>query len=372
MLKNENLPKDYKILNEKTLDNFVLESIADLVRVVDTSGSIVYANKAMKDALGENIVGMRCYESHCQTEKCEFCITERSIETGRVYQKEEFINGNYYSIKSSPVKNQYNEIFAAVEVFRNVTRERKLELELINKNKKMNQDLRFARKIQEKMLPLKEPLKGVSIDYIYKSTDMLSGDMFDIYEIDDDHIGIYISDIAGNGVSASLMTMFVRQTMKSMGRKLINPAKTLVELNNKFQDLNLEAENYFTIFYGVYNTKTEIFKYSNGGHNCIPIKYNKENIDLLEAKGFPINSFIDDISYEVKEVNFNKGDNLIFYTDGITESKNSVGIEFGIEGVLEVVETRPFNILKEIDNEVMNHSWAQQDDDIALLLLSIK
>lgn len=372
MLKNENLPQDIKMLDENALDNFILESIADWIRVVDIHGIIVYANKAMKDALGEGIIGMHCYESHCQSDKCEFCITERSIETGRVYQKEEFINGNHYSIKSSPVRNEENDIFAAVEVFRNVTRERKLELELINKNKKMSKDLRFARKMQERMLPNKEPLMGVDVDYIYKSTEMLSGDMFDVYKIDDENIGIYISDIAGNGVSASLMTMFVRQTVKSIGRDLLGPEKTLIELNKKFQGLNLEAESYFTIFYGVFNIKTNTLRYANGGHNCIPIKYNQKDLELLEAKGLPINSFLENITYEVKEVKFEKGDNIIFYTDGVTESKNSVGIEFGLEGVLEVVKSRPYNILKEIDNEVMNHTWAQQDDDIALLLLSLK
>lgn len=372
MLKEESFIQKYDLINTSTLNSYVLEGIADWVRVVDQKGIIIYANKAMKKALGEDIVGMRCNEAHCQMERCEFCITERSIDTGRVYQKEEYINGNYYSIKSSPVRNEKKEIFAAVEVFRNVTRERKLELELINKNKKMSKDLRFSRKIQEKMLPDRGSKEGVLLDYIYKSSEMLSGDMFDIFSIDDDNVGVYISDVAGNGVSASLMTMFVRQTMRVMGNELLSPSMTLRELNRRFQDLNLEAENYFTIFYGIYNKKNKTFLYSNGGHNCAPIRYNDDEIETLELSGFPINSFILDVSYEERQVKLKTGDKILLFTDGVTESRNSVGIEFGLDGVLDIVEDRPDNILKVLDNEIMNHSWAQQDDDLAIVLLTIK
>ena len=76
------------------LNYHVLEGMADWVRVVDVDGTIIYANKTMKEALGENIVGMKCYKANGKTNPCGFCITERSISTGEIVQKEEIINGD--------------------------------------------------------------------------------------------------------------------------------------------------------------------------------------------------------------------------------------------------------------------------------------
>ena len=76
----------------------------------------------------------------------------------------------------------------------------------------MSKDLGFAKHIQEKILPPKGVIDNLHIDYIYKPSEMLSGDIFDVFHIDEDHIGIYISDVSGHGVAAAMMTMFIRQT----------------------------------------------------------------------------------------------------------------------------------------------------------------
>lgn len=372
MLKRENLSKkNIEIVDYSLLNYHVLEGMADWVRVINKEGIVIYANKAMKDALGENIVGQKCYETICNTEECKFCITTRSMESGDTVQKEEIINENYYSVKSSPVRNTKGEIFAAVEVFRNVTRERKLEQDIIGKNRKMNKDLQFAKRIQEKILPRKGEVEGLSLDYIYKPSEMLSGDMFDMYNVDENHIGIYISDVAGNGVAASMMTMFIRQTMRIMKDNIINPSKALRELHKRFLSLNLEADNYFTIFYGVYDKVNRIFRYANAGHNCIPIRYNCCEMGLLETKGFPISFVLDDINYEEKEIQLDMGDKILFYTDGITEARDYSGREFGLDSVIDIVKKHPEDILNVIEDKIINYSWGEQADDFAIVLLEV-
>lgn len=358
--------KDYDILNYH-----VLEGMADWVRVVDVSGTIVYANKAMKEDLGEDIIGKKCYHSNNKVDGLNFCITKKSISTGEIVQKEEKIGRKYYSIKSSPVKNSDGKIIAAVEVFRNITRERKLELELIGKNKKMNKDLRFAKRIQEKILPKKGLKGGLKLDYIYKPSEMLSGDMFDMFSIDKDNIGIYISDVAGHGVAASMMTMFIRQTMRVMKEEYKSPSKAISELHNRFLTLNLESDNYFTIVYGIYNRNEGSFKYVNAGHNCMPIKYNSNHMNLLENKGYPITSLFDKIVYEEKEIQLDLGDKILFYTDGITEARNSRGRQFGLDGVLDILRKDPDDILNVIEDNIINYSWGEQEDDFAIVLLEV-
>lgn len=372
MLNKKHTDKIEKMTDEYGMLNYhVLESIADWVRVVDKQCRIIYANRAMKQDLGEDIVGQLCYIVSGKEEECSFCITERSIVRGETVQKEEIINGRYFSVKSSPVENAEGNTFAAVEVFRDVTRERKLELELIEKNKKMSKDLGFAKRIQERILPNKGRLGNLMIDYIYKPSEMLSGDMFDMFCIDDDNIGIYISDVVGHGVAASMMTMFIRESMRSIKDDILSPASALSELHRRFTMLGLETDKYFTIFYGVFNKSTYKFKYANAGHNSIPIRYNDEGLEILEIKGYPIALLFDQIIYEEKEVQLKKEDKILLYTDGITESKDRTGKEFGIESVIDIIVNHRKNILTEIEDKIITYSWGEQEDDFALVLMHV-
>ena len=352
-------------------DYNVLESMADWVRVIDKEGIVIYANVAMTKALGDNFVGKSCFKAYCREERCEFCITNRSMETGETVQKEEIINGRHYSVKSSPVKDHLGRVVAAVEVFRDVTRERQLELELIEKNKITSRDLQFARRIQERILPSPGNINGLEIDYIFQPSEMLSGDMFDIYYIDEINIGIYICDVAGHGMAASMLTMFIKNTMRNIKAEITSPGLALEELHTRFSKLEFDAEKYFTIFYGVYNKNTRIFTYSNAGHNCYPIKFNNLEVEPLKIKGYPISLLFDKIIYDEKNIKLQIGDKILLYTDGITEARDHNGIQFGIEGILDQVQKDPDNILAEIEEKFIIHSWGEQNDDYALVLVEV-
>jgi len=349
----------------------VLESMVDWVRLVSPDGTIVYANKSMKDALGYDIVGKKCFQSVGRDTPCTFCISKRSILYGEVVQKEEVIKGRYYSVISSPIRDSNGRIVGAVEVLRDVTRERKLEQQLVRQNAKMLQDIKFAEKIQRRILPKKGIYKTLKIDYLYKPCEMLSGDMFDVFYIDKDNIGIYICDVAGHGITSSIMTMFVRQTMRAIKDNLNIPSKTLTELQKRFSTLGLESDKYFTMFYAVYNVKDHNLKYANAGHNCLPIKYNSQSIEFLKMKGLPISLIFNDIFYEESEIILSKGDRVLFFTDGIVEVKDKDGNEFGVDRILDIIKTDDSDILNRIVGEVERFRCKEQMDDYALLLMEI-
>lgn len=362
----EIIREDYSMLNYH-----VLESMADWVKVVDYDCRIIYANSSMKKALGQDIMGKKCNSTHGDAEPCSFCISRRSIESKETVQKEEIINGRFFSVKSSPIIDSQGEAIGAVEVFRDVTRERKLELEIIEQNKRMSKDLMFAKRLQRGILPQKGRYVSVDIDYIYRPSEMLSGDIFDIYYIDEENLGIYICDVVGNGVTASMMTMFVIHTMRNIKDNNLSPSLVLEELHRQFTKLNLSSDQYFTIFYGIYNTKNKRFKYTNAGHNCIPIKYNQNKIQELKTNGFPISLIFNKINYDENEIQLDSGDEILFYTDGITEAKNIEGVEFGIERVINNIEQHRHNILEAMEDSVDEFRWRDQQDDIAMVLMKV-
>lgn len=349
----------------------ILDGMIDWVRVIDKNGVVIYTNEPMRKGLGRNIVGESCYSILGKSCPCKRCITQTTISTGIVSEKEEVIGDRVFSVKTSPVKDEKGKIYAVVEVFRDVTRERKLEKEIIKKNEKMSKDLVFARTLQQKILPTKGNFKNVYIDYLYQPSEMLSGDLFDVFIIDDNHIGIYICDVVGHGVTASMLTMFVRQTVRAIKDYILSPSKVLSELHRRFLYIGLDDDKYFTIFYSVLNLTNNKLTYVNGGHNSLPFLKSNNNIEVLESKGYPIASIFDVVEYEEKTKKLEEGDKILFFTDGIIESKNKLGEQFGLNRLIEIVKNNNKDIIKNIENDINNFSYGEQEDDFAALMLQV-
>ncbi len=376
---NSELPLDQKIQQHKRFTYDILDGMVDWVRVMDREGNIIFINKSMKKAMGNKVIGVKCYEMLNRSKRCIRCIGETTISTGEVVEKEERIGDQVFSIKSSPVKDLSGYIYAVVEVFRNVTRERLLEKDLMQKNEKMSKDIDFAKKIQQSILPSKGIIHGkLKVDYLYQPSEILSGDMFDIQKIDEDHMGIYISDVVGHGVSASIMTMFIRQTMGSVMAETTCPSEAISELHRSFLDLGLDDENYFTIFYAIINTKDKTMEYSNGGHNSMPCIVSRDedgnkSAKFLEASGFPITYLFDKVDYEVHSIKINKDDEIVFFTDGILECKNIEKDLFGQDRLVESIESSKEETIASIEKSVneFKDEYGDIDDDITILKVEI-
>ncbi len=91
----------------------------------------------------------------------------------------------------------------------------------------------------------------------------------------------------------------------------------------------------------------------------------------MKIKGYPITVLFDKVTYKEKDIKLEVGDKILFYTDGITEARDHNDVQFGIEGILDQVQKNPDNILKEIEEKFIIHSWGEQDDDYALVLVDV-
>lgn len=354
-------------LNESQLG--IVDGMIDWVRVVDKNNVVLYANKKMKEDLGD-IVGRRCYDVFCTGKNCENCISRTTIEKGMILKKEASIGNRTFMVVSSPMQDNTGGTVCSVEVFRDITNEKDLAKKINEKNKKMSDDIKFARSMQMRMLPPKGMYNGLSIDYLYESSESLSGDFFDVFKIDEENTGVYICDVVGHGVSASLLTVFVRQSLRTIAKGNMCLNKIMKELHKTFLSLNLDYDKYFSVFLGVYNKTTHDFNYVNAGHNSEPIMLRKnKDITLLNSKGYPIANIFDNVKYDVNNLNLDIGDKLFLYTDGITEAKNEDNQQYGIERLINTINTEG-NVLNNLKKSLDDYCKIHKDD-YAILMAEI-
>lgn len=361
--------KLHKVESEGRLDFNILEFMDDMVRVIDTSGMVIYANEKMKRFCPESPVGKSCFTAG--PDEMPRCISLSTFVTENSIMSEQRMNGHAFSVKSSPITDENGEIIAAVEVFRDITIQNNITSELFNANRKMTDDIHLARSIQSGMLPRTQMFGGIRFEYRYIPSGQLSGDIFDVIPIDENRLAVYIADVVGHGVSASIMTMFVRQTMRSiLGEgSCSQPSEVLNELKERFFEINLGDEQYFSMFYALLDRKDNVLSYANAGHNCAPIIFRDGQVDFLEATGKLISNAFPKADYREYHLPLLTGNKFLFYTDGVIETTDRDRNEYGIKNLVSVLDNYHGNLLESIINDLKSFRWGEQKDDIALLLM---
>lgn len=354
----------------------IVDGMYDWVRVLDKDYNVIYMNRAMSEGLGNPQTGLKCYQLIGRDEPCENCISKQSVINDRPCEKEEYIGDRIFSVMSSPLKNEKGEVIAVVEVLRDSTVVIRLQTELVRQNTKLNEELKLAKKLQCSLLPKHLPEDRIGFSFVYKPCEDLGGDFLDIFRVDERHVGIYIADVSGHGVPASMLTVFLRSTLN---KRLLSPADALRELYQEFNTSRIDANLYITIFYAVIDTTDMTMKYSNAGHNVCPIVFNRNRFELLRMPGIPISDWLEEPEYRDGDISLNKGDKIFFYTDGIVEIRNASNEQFGEERLLELLldaGLEPAAVLNAIVDSACSFAGIPDiggiPDDITMALLEIK
>ncbi|MDR7870546.1 MAG: MASE3 domain-containing protein [Tissierellaceae bacterium] len=211
-----------------------------------------------------------------------------------------------------------------------IVKQRTKELEEVNV--KLLNDIEYAKEIQLSLMPTQMPENpSVSFYAEYLAAEHLSGDFYNVIKLDEKNIAIYLGDVAGHGVSAAMLTVFANQNIiplkedEDKSVNIIPPKMVLDYIYKEFNNTNFSDETYFLMLYGIYNTETKLFTYSSAGINVSPyiIKSSGEIIEL-NSKGFSICKLGEYLkpSYKDREIQLEKGDKLVLYSDGLIESKN--------------------------------------------------
>lgn len=264
--------------------------------------------------------------------------------------------------------------------------ERTLELEiernnLKQRNEAMENDLKMAKLIHEQLMPVGTPAEFIFS--LYKPMDLVGGDFYDFIRFRDNHkLGIFLSDVSGHGLAAAFITSMIKTIILQSGEKKLNPAELLKFINEILYDQI--GGNFATAFYGIYDSETRSFTFSNAGHNPPYIITDGSIMHLQGHKTIPLaimnNSYLESRNkeYNNTEVILPAGSKMLLYTDGFTECQpvNNSGISFEENNMHEILSSyrhHPCDIFittlyKKLIDFRGNDSF---EDDVCLICLDV-
>ena len=233
-------------------------------------------------------------------------------------------------------------------------------------------ELDIAHNIQIANLPT-EAIENENyiVDGYSKPAKEVGGDFFDYYKLDNEHLAIIIGDASGKGVPAAILALMSQVMIKKLLKDYQDPSMALYLLNNQLNENNPESM-FITLWLGIYNKTTKKLIFSNGGHNPPLIKENNKFKYLNMDTGIVL-GIMEDFEFINEEIILS--DELILYTDGITDANNDKNEMYGEDRLLNF-----FNELKSNENLIsllFNNikkftKDTDQFDDMTLLYLKIK
>ncbi len=238
-------------------------------------------------------------------------------------------------------------------------------------NTKNATELELAAKMQMDMLPKTFPdHKRITVAASMTPAKHVGGDLYDVFEVDEDHVAFLIADVAGKGVPAALLGSSVQTIVKYYTIPGVKPSEILFHLNNEVCAKELDSM-FVTVWIGILNIRTGHFMTSNAGHEYPVLNTGKGYELFKDVHGMPAGS-IEDLVYQDQEFWLKKDDRIFVYTDGAAEATNVKEEMFETKGILKVLNEEPerepqdvLDVMKERIDEFVGE--AERFDDLTML-----
>jgi sigma-B regulation protein RsbU (phosphoserine phosphatase) len=271
---------------------------------------------------------------------------------------------------------QFEEVLARVETHLSL---RKLQKQLEEANKKFERELALAGSLQSSFFPEEPPdIPGWELSVTLKPARETSGDFYDVYALPNGKLGILVADVVDKGAAAALYMALSWTLIRTYAAEFPEePDKVLSSVNQRIIS-DTDSSRFVTVFYGVLDPETGSFSYCNAGHNppLLIRSQNGKKPERLTKTGVLLGMF-DDEHWGKESVQFDPGDVLVLYTDGVTEAQNAKGDFFGRERLVKVVKKKSGVSAQVVRESILGKiskfvGDAPQMDDIALVVVSRK
>jgi serine phosphatase RsbU (regulator of sigma subunit) len=199
----------------------------------------------------------------------------------------------------------------------------------------------------------------------------VGGDYYDFLDLGPGRLGLVIGDISGKGIAAALLMANLQANLRSQCVIAMDQPQRLLQAVNQLFCENTPDGAFATLFYAEYDDGVRHLRYANCGHLCGLLLRGDGSLERLDSTGTVLGIF-KKWDCTIGERQLCPGDSLTLYTDGITESFNGTGEEFGEERLIEVLqrnrEMSSQDLLGAIVAEVRKFSPQEQNDDITLIV----
>lgn len=263
---------------------------------------------------------------------------------------------------------------------RRENREHREHLEAVNDQlqqtlRRLQEDETAARRIQFQLLPENDKAyRNYRFSRHLLTSQYLSGDFVDYFVIDGEHLGFYIADVSGHGVSSAFVTVMLKSYMsryrelyrQNRDKGILNPAETLSRLNREI--FGCHMDKYLTMFYGVIHWPNNQLRYSSGGQFPFPILFDGEQASYLGKKSLPVGLF-DFASYQVESLDLPRWFAMVLISDGILETLPQTTLRDKQAFLLDRIQNTELDIENLI--QVLGLDCAGPlPDDVTLLLVT--
>jgi serine phosphatase RsbU (regulator of sigma subunit) len=243
-------------------------------------------------------------------------------------------------------------------------------------------DVTLAREVQEHLFPeAAESFPGISVSGLNHPARIVSGDLHGIFRYSDCEVGLLCADLSGKGVSAALMMAHLQGLIH--GRLILANERDVRPSPREFVDaLNQDLlgrfgeGRYATLFYGEYDSRTQVMRFVNAGH-CRPIVVcPSADPEIISSGNVPI-GLLPDAVFQETVVNLTPGSSMVVYTDGVTDAVNANGQPFGETRLLECCDDShrrgDASVITRciLDSVVEWSNGVDRFDDVTLLAISV-
>jgi len=255
---------------------------------------------------------------------------------------------------------------------RDIEAQRRAAAEKLEGERRAAQELEIAKQVQARLFPqTSPPMQTLEYAGICIQARQVGGDYYDFLNLGRERLGLVIGDTSGKGIGAALLMANLQANLRSQSAiALAQPQTFLKSVNQLFYE-NTTESSYATLVFAEYDDASRRVRYANCGHYPGLLFRNDDTLERLGSTSTVLGLF-NAWECSMEENQLLSGDTLVLYTDGVTDSFNQHGEDFGEERLIDAVrrnrELAPRPMLSAIVDEVRKFSPHEQHDDITMII----
>ncbi len=241
---------------------------------------------------------------------------------------------------------------------------------------RLHQEMMVAQRMQKRLLPQSLPqLSSAEFAAVSESSLEVGGDYYDVIALPGERIGIVIGDVSGKGVSAAFYMAELKGIIMSLSKICTTPQELLSRTNDALME-TLEKNMFISAIYGVLDVRNATLTIARAGH-CPMIYASCNSVELIRPTGIGLgltdkSQF--DQAIEERAIVLQHGDICIFYTDGITESRNAEMEEYGYERLMQIAGKCTDCSANEMKEQILSSvrtfiGQGTYNDDVTLIVM---